>query len=379
MSSLVSAVLWVKQGEARSRRPEPSKYVLDDKELERVTDGPFSNIKGLTYDRDNEKDPYITLKEDDTDDERDELEVLPTDNPLVGAKNEDEISQLEIYVYDESQENLYVYHDLMLPNFPQRMKPCSQHPFWADPTKQKHISPHRRSVQRPSTAPRPRATTSTLFSPSTGTKRSVSGSADRTVKPWDLSRDPTIDGDGGGAIRSFDVHNDEVQVVRWNDRDASVLLTGSYDRTVWTFDSRAPDTGVAQSSEVSLENGLFTLSAHDDAASALDVNPHIRGCIATGGNKLVKVWNVLEEEDGGKRNVSLVISRDLGVVRKVFSPGDPLTLAAAESKAKLQIWGLLNLERLGGFYGRREGEGNRSGVVGVVSDDEESGGEDDDE
>jgi hypothetical protein len=86
---------------------------------------------------------------------------------------------------------------------------------------------------------------------------------------------------------------------------------------------------------VSLENGLvlnfdartlpsnlespsparFTLSAHDGAVSSIDVNPHIKGCIVTGGtDKLVKVWNVLGEEDGGKRNVSLVASRDLGVV-----------------------------------------------------------------
>src|SRR5882757_8017777 len=59
-----------------------------------------------------------TVFKEEDDDEREELEVLPTDNLLVVAKTEDEISQLEIYVYDESQENLYVHHDLMLPNFP---------------------------------------------------------------------------------------------------------------------------------------------------------------------------------------------------------------------------------------------------------------------
>lgn len=59
----------------------------------------------------------------------------------------------------------------------------------------------------------------------------------------------------------------------------------------------------------------FTLAAHDGPASALDVNPHLKGCIVTGGNdKLVKVWNIQENEDTGKRNVSLVTSRDLGVV-----------------------------------------------------------------
>src|SRR5215471_2525505 len=79
--------------------------------------GPFSNIKGLTYYRNNEEDPYITLRDED-EDERGELEVLPTDNLIVTAKTADEISQLEIYVYDDSEENLYVHHDLMLPNFP---------------------------------------------------------------------------------------------------------------------------------------------------------------------------------------------------------------------------------------------------------------------
>ncbi|TFY74274.1 hypothetical protein EWM64_g9738, partial [Hericium alpestre] len=99
-----------------------SQYNLDNYDEDEDTTGPavgpFSNIKGLTYYRDNNEDPYITLKEDDEDDEREDLEVLPTDNLLVAAKTEDDISQLEIYVYDESQENLYMHHDLMLPNFP---------------------------------------------------------------------------------------------------------------------------------------------------------------------------------------------------------------------------------------------------------------------
>ena len=72
----------------------------------------------------------------------------------------------------------------------------------------------------------------------------ASASADRTVKLWDLSRDPTVDGDDGGAIRSFDIHKDKVQAVHWNDKEPTVLLTGSYDRTVRTFDTRAPDAGL---------------------------------------------------------------------------------------------------------------------------------------
>ena len=59
----------------------------------------------------------------------------------------------------------------------------------------------------------------------------------------------------------------------------------------------------------------FTLSAHDGAVSSIDVNPHLKGCIVTGGtDKQVKIWNINDEENG-KRSVSLVTSRDLGVVR----------------------------------------------------------------
>ncbi len=72
----------------------------------------------------------------------------------------------------------------------------------------------------------------------------ASASADRTVKLWDLTRDPAAQGEGAGAIRSFDVHKDKVQAVQWNEKEPTVLLTGSYDRTVRTFDSRAPTTGV---------------------------------------------------------------------------------------------------------------------------------------
>lgn len=464
--------------EAKRNEDDLSQYNLDDYDNDaKVTAvGPFSNIKGLTYYRDNEEDPYITLK--DEDDEREELEVLPTDNLLVTAKTEDEISQLEIYVYDESQENLYVHHDLMLPNFPLCLE-------WLDftPASSSSAIPQNFSTagfgnyiavgtldpeieiwsldvidaMYPSTIfGRPDQTKAHVPTPlGTGKKKKkkskhraaekgyhvdavlglswnkmqrnllASASADRTVKLWDLSRDATINGetgseDGGGAIRSFDVHKDKVQAVQWNEKEPSVLLTGSYDRTARTFDSRSPGSGVGAilgsdveavkwdpwenySFYISLENGIvlnfdartlpsnlnnpsparFTLSAHDGAASSIDVNPHIKGCIVTGGmDKLVKIWNITDEEQAGKRNVSLVASRDLGVGKvfsTVFSPDDPLTLAAAGSKAKLQIWDVganIGARKVFGAKlheaGRvlREKEAREDGGIVGVSDDE---------
>ena len=201
----------------------------------------------------------------------------------------------------------------------------------------------------------------------------ASGSADRTVKLWDLSRNQKE-----GALRSFEkLHKDKVQAVQWNPAEPEVLLSGSYDRTVRVFDSRAPNASVGafvgadveairwdpwdnhgfyvrplyffsfmiaylkgndtSPVQISLENGMvvnfdvralpsdlgqpsparFTIAAHDGAACALDVNPHIRGCLATAGtDKMVKIWNVQGDgETGGKRQVSLVAGRDLGLVR----------------------------------------------------------------
>ena len=80
---------------------------------------------------------------------------------------------------------------------------------------------------------------------------------------------------------------------------------------VVNFDARTLPSGPNQPSPA-----RFTIAAHDGAACALDVNSHIRGCLATAGtDKMVKIWNVQGEgERGGKRQVSLVAGRDLGLV-----------------------------------------------------------------
>ncbi|KAG2141186.1 transductin family protein/WD-40 repeat family protein [Suillus bovinus] len=445
----------------------------DDDEVKEDGMGPFSNIKGLTFYRDNQDDPYITIKDDAEDDERSELEILPTDNLLVTAKTEDDVSQLEIYVYDESQDNLYIHHDLMLPNLPLCLEwldfpPTSSEMETDTPPKFGNyiavgtLDPEIEiwsldvveSMYPDMILGRPDKTAAHVPVPAgTGKKKRkktkhrassnayhvdavlglswnrahrhmlASASADRTVKLWDLSR-PIVDGEG--AIRSFGVHKDKVQAVQWNEKEPTVLLSGSYDRTVRVFDSRAPDAGVGavlgadvealrwdpwetHAFYVSLENGLvlnfdaralptdmkspsparFTLSAHDGAVSALDVSPLLRGCICTGGtDKLVKVWNV-DQTAGGKPAVSMVASRDMEVGKvfsAVFSPDDPLTIAAAGSKAKLQIWDVgansgarrafaAKLSEAGRVLKEKEG----GGLVGLVDDNEASEDEGDED
>lgn len=217
------------------------------------------------------------------------------------AKTEDDISQLEIYVYDESQENLYVHHDLMLPSFPlclewldfppvtspsaQATATSSAKQFgnyiavgtmepeieiWSVDTVEAmypdmvlgrpdktaaHVPVPMGTGKKKRRKNKPRAASTayhvdavlSLSWNKTHRNLLASASADHTVKLWDLSRDPTISGEGEegqGALRSFSIHKDKVQAVQWNEKEPTVLLTGSYDRTVRTFDSRAPESGV---------------------------------------------------------------------------------------------------------------------------------------
>ena len=61
----------------------------------------------------------------------------------------------------------------------------------------------------------------------------ATGSADTTVKLWDLNHPEK-------AARSFNVHKNKVQAVAWNSAEPTALLTGGYDKRACVFDTRAP-------------------------------------------------------------------------------------------------------------------------------------------
>lgn len=73
----------------------------------------------MAYYSDEKDDPYITLSNEvDEQEEMEEMQILPDDMLLMAAKTEDDISQLEVYVYEKEADNLYCHHDIMLPSFP---------------------------------------------------------------------------------------------------------------------------------------------------------------------------------------------------------------------------------------------------------------------
>jgi hypothetical protein len=56
-------------------------------------------------------------QEDDTDD-LDDFTIRTTDALLVTGTAEDDYSHLDVHIYEEPDDNIYVHHDIMLPTYP---------------------------------------------------------------------------------------------------------------------------------------------------------------------------------------------------------------------------------------------------------------------
>lgn len=235
--------------------------------------GMFGNVKSLAYYDSNKEDPYITLKDDaeDDDEDREELQILATDNLLLAAKVEDELAHLEVYVYEDAADNLYVHHDIMLPAIPL----CVE---WLD------IPVSKPGVEKDSAANfvaigtfdpdieiwdldtvdcmYPNAILGQGGNAEEGKKKKkkkkakkandeyhvdavlalaanrkhrnllASASADKTVKLWDLHT--------AKCAKSYSYHTDKVCSLAWHPVESTVLLSGSYDRTAAIGDMRAP-------------------------------------------------------------------------------------------------------------------------------------------
>ncbi|KAI8333708.1 WD40-repeat-containing domain protein [Chlamydoabsidia padenii] len=377
-----------------------ARYNLDSYDDEVKADenkqiGIFSKINNLKYYENDEEDPYVTMEDDskEKEEERLELEILPTDNMLLSAKTEDDISHLEVYVFESDQDNLYVHHDIMLPSFPLCLEWLDFHSgtklgqatngnyvaigtfdpdieIWnldtIDVMFPETILGHTDKSKKRSKKVNDNYHVDAIMDMSWNKNHKnflLSSSADGTVKMWDLTTSK--------CVQSYTHHSDKVQSVAWHPTEATVFITGSYDKTVCVLDARSPgqvtrwkvnsdvesirwdphqpshfyvalEDGFVHYYDVRDKNGeqggkpLYVLQAHDGPVSAMDVNPLVPGCIATGGtDKSIKIWNTANNKP------SMVTRRnfDLGkVFCTQFCPDKAFQLAIAGSNGKMHIW-----------------------------------------
>lgn len=255
-----------------------------DEEGEKITR--FGNVQSLAYHQPNEADPYLVIPEDEDDEDREELQILPTDNLLLAGKVEDEVAHLEVYVYEDHADNLYVHHDIMLPGIPLCVEwldiPVGKGSegretgnFVAVGTMEPDIeiwdldvvdsmypnailgqggqdagnaAPSKKKSKKKSKANDAYHIDSVLALAANRQHRNLlaSASADRTVKLWDLTTT--------SCAKSYSHHTDKVCSLDWHPKESTILLSGSYDRTVVAADMRAPDSTARWGVDTDVEN-----------------------------------------------------------------------------------------------------------------------------
>ncbi|KAJ2786475.1 rRNA-processing protein [Coemansia interrupta] len=387
----------------------------------------FSNIKGLSYYADASEDPYLQ-QDDGSDEEAEEMRIFNSDNLLLVAKTEDDISSLEVCVFESESDNLFVHHDFMLPAFPlcvewmdfsvgRKAASGGAGNYVAVGTFEPRIeiwdldttdnaypdlvlgSNDRKQLRRMRGKPHAEFHTDAIMGLSwnrLARNLLASSSADTTVKLWDLA--------AATCVQSYTHHTGKVQAVQWHPSEASVMLTGAYDRRVAAFDSRAPaavswwatdadvesvmwDVHSPSHFYVATESGavryydvrnvqegkgsepVYTLVAHAEAVSAMDQHPHVRGLLVTGSaDETVKVWDL---RDG---RPSMVVSRNPdvgGVFAARFCPDEPMLLAVAGSGGETRIWDMATNPHVRSVFGGAAAAAvQEKPLVGVVDEAE---------
>lgn len=187
---------------------------------------------------------------------------------------EDEVAHLEVYVYEDEADNLYVHHDIMLPAIPlcvewlgvsvgkdkfdREARGNSVAVGTFDPdielwdldivdgmypnailgqgANASGVEPDTKKKKRKKSKKANDAyhvdAVLSLAANREHKNLLASSSADMTVKLWDLGTTT--------CAQSYSQHTDKVCSIAWNPRMSTVLLSGSYDRTVVAADMRAP-------------------------------------------------------------------------------------------------------------------------------------------
>jgi periodic tryptophan protein 1 len=226
----------------------------------------------------------------------------------------------------------------------------------------------------------------------------ASGSADTTVKLWDVTQ-AGMDYSGNCNATTFTHHRDKVSSVVWHPREGTLLATGSHDRTVALLDARtngenARSVKIPADCEVvawdPFHSELLTVASEDGTISCWDVrkfetksplwtlasdefggvsdlayNAHVPGLMATCSiDKRVTLWDSHHDGALSSSPPRPCGSKDMcaGKLYTVkFYPSEPWLLACAGTGNQLSIWHIDSEEAVLRRFGDRLGNADENG------------------
>ncbi|KAI3926482.1 hypothetical protein MKW92_010590 [Papaver armeniacum] len=358
----------------------------------------FSTAIGDRYYPSNEMDPYLKKDDEDDEEEIEDMTIKPSDAVIVCARTDDEVCVLE--ELEDGELNFYSHHDIILSALPL----CTAWTDWnisgedkgnyiavgtLDPAIEiwdlnliDEIQPFLVLGGRKTAKDKEGSHTDSVLGLDWNKKSKylASASADKSVKVWDLENKK--------CCTTLNHHTDKVQAVVWNAHSPTVLLSGSFDRSVVLVDERYPLQCIKcvvtadveclawnphdqHSFLVSLEDGTvqgfdvrvastnpptacvepsFTLHAHDKPVTSISYCPTAPKLLATGStDKMVKLWDLSNNQP------SCVASKNLkagSVFSTSFSEDCPFLLAVGGSKGDLQVWDTLTENEVARRFGK---------------------------
>jgi len=300
------------------------------------------------------------LDDDDEEDEDDQNDIQLNDRDalVVVAKTEEDFASLEVNVFDTHSSNLYVHHDIPLPAYPlcfalgnvvagydgceatmgNYVAVGSFDPgieIWnldvmnaLEPTvvlggvdtseaeerwmRLPGATASGKKGKKRSNGPLPQSDSNLREGSHTSavmglswnaihTQVLASGSADGTVKLWDVTHI------GGSYIRPSSTlthHADKVQCLAWHPSEGTLLATGGYDHRVCLVDARAADqSNVKRAKRFASSIEAIAWDPHSPQYLAAASEDGVVKCFDVRKFGLEPVWSVVAHEFGGVSDI----------------------------------------------------------------------------